>query len=65
MLVVKHLTGPLKGQEDRIDPKLDKVVFGRKADCQIIYPPEETIVAREHFALMRKPPGPALSLIHI
>lgn len=59
MLVVKHLTGPLKGQEDRIDPKLDKVVFGRKADCQIIYPPEETIVAREHFALMRKPPGPA------
>jgi len=58
MLVVKHLTGPLKGQEDRIDPKLDKVVFGRKADCQIIYPPEETIVAREHFALLRKPPGP-------
>jgi len=58
MLVVKHLTGPLKWQEDHIDPKLDKVVFGRKVDCQIIYPPEVTIIAREHFALLRKPPGP-------
>lgn len=59
MLVIKHLTGPLKDQEDRIDPKLDRVVFGRNLDCQVVYPPECTIVSREHFALVRKPPGPA------
>jgi hypothetical protein len=59
MLVIKHLTGPLKDKEDRIDPKLDRVVFGRNLDCQVVYPPEDTVVSREHFALARKPPGPA------
>ncbi|HKH81623.1 MAG TPA: trypsin-like peptidase domain-containing protein [Methylovirgula sp.] len=59
MLIIKHLTGPLKDKEDRIDPKLDRVVFGRNLDCQVVYPPEYTIVSREHFALDRKPPGPA------
>jgi Trypsin-like peptidase domain len=59
MLVIKHLNGPLRGKEDRIDPALDKVVFGRKTGCLIVYPPDETIIAREHFALVRKPPGPA------
>jgi len=59
MLIIRHSTGPLAGQEQRIDPTLDRVAFGRKLDCQVVYPPEETIVAREHFALVRKPPGPA------
>jgi hypothetical protein len=59
MLVIKHLTGPLANTEDKIDPKLDRVVFGRNLDCQVVYPPESTIVSREHFALVRKPPGPA------
>jgi hypothetical protein len=58
MLVIKHLTGPLKDKEEKIDPKLDRVVFGRNLDCQVVYPPEFTIVSREHFALVRKPPGP-------
>jgi len=59
MLVIQHSTGPLAGKEERIDPVLDRVVFGRTLGCQVVYPPEETIVAREHFALVRKPPGPA------
>jgi Trypsin-like peptidase domain len=59
MLIIKHLTGPLAGKEERMDPALDRIAFGRKADCQIIYPPEETVIAREHFALVRRPPGPA------
>jgi hypothetical protein len=57
MLVIRHLTGPLKGKEETIDSDLDKVTFGRKIDCNIVYPDEENIVAREHFALVRKPPG--------
>jgi hypothetical protein len=59
MLIIRHLTGPLAGKEERLDPTLDRVAFGRGLDCQVVYPPEETIVAREHFALVRRPPGPA------
>jgi hypothetical protein len=58
MLIIRHLSGPRAGEEDRIDPKVDRVVFGRGRDCQVAYPPEETIISREHFALVRKPPGP-------
>jgi hypothetical protein len=57
MLIIRHLTGPLADKEERIDPSLDRVAFGRKIGCQIVYPPEETTVAREHFALVRRPPG--------
>lgn len=59
MLVIKHLSGPLAGQEIRVDPTLDRVVFGRNLDCQVVYPPEDVIISREHFAFTRKPPGPA------
>src|SRR5271155_3727616 len=59
MIIIRHLTGPRAGSEDRPDPKLDRIVFGRRTSCEVTYPPEETIVAREHFALVRKPPGPA------
>ncbi len=58
MLIIQHLTGPRAGEEDRIDPKMDRVAFGRGRDCQVCYPPEETIISRQHFALVRKPPGP-------
>src|SRR5258705_4440710 len=58
MLIIRHLSGPRAGEEDRIDSKANRVVFGRGRDCQIVYPPEATIVSREHFALVRKPPGP-------
>ncbi len=57
MLIIRHLTGPLAGTETRIEPHLDRVMFGRQLDCQIAYPPDATIVARHHFALMRKASG--------
>jgi V8-like Glu-specific endopeptidase len=57
MLTIRHLTGPLAGTETRIEPDVDRVVFGRRPDCQIIYPPEETLVSRHHFALVRKASG--------
>ena len=58
MLVVRHKTGPLAGKEERIEPKGDRVTFGRdSAVCDIVYPPDATIVARRHFALVRKPSG--------
>ncbi|HZT86602.1 MAG TPA: trypsin-like peptidase domain-containing protein [Stellaceae bacterium] len=59
MIVIRHLTGPRAGGEDRPDPKLDRITFGRRTSCDVQYPPEETLVSREHFALVRKPPGPA------
>jgi Trypsin-like peptidase domain len=58
MLTIKHLSGPLAGTVTKVDPALDRVMFGRRVGCEVSYPPEETIVAREHFALERKPPGP-------
>lgn len=58
MLVVRHKTGPLAGKEQRIDPKGDRVTFGRDATvCDVVYPPDATIVARRHFALVRVPSG--------
>jgi hypothetical protein len=59
MLIIRHLTGPGAGTEDRPDPKLNRIVFGRRTTCDVVFPPEETIIARDHFALVRKPPGPA------
>lgn len=59
MIAVHHLTGPRAGTVDRPDAKLDRIVFGRRQSCDIVFPPEETIIARDHFALVRKPPGPA------
>jgi hypothetical protein len=59
MIVVRHLTGPRAGTVDRLDARLNRIVFGRRESCDVVFPPEETIIAREHFALMRKPPGPA------
>jgi S1-C subfamily serine protease len=56
-MIIKHLTGPLAGTEQRIPPKLDRVVFGRSIDCEVIYPPDETNVSRHHFALVRKASG--------
>lgn len=59
MIVIRHLTGPRAGTEDRPDAKLDRIAFGRRTSCEVLFPPEETIVSRDHFALVRKPPGPA------
>jgi V8-like Glu-specific endopeptidase len=57
MLVIKHLTGPLAGTENRFEDGVDRIVFGRQLDCQVVYPATETLVARHHFALVRKPSG--------
>src|SRR5258705_13967834 len=57
MLIIRHLTGPLAGREDRIEPNVDRVVFGRRLDCQVVYPADANIVARHHFALVRKASG--------
>ena len=57
MLTVYHLDGALKGTKAEIDATRDRVVFGRHADCDVHFPPEETDVARHHFALARRPSG--------
>ncbi len=57
MLIIRHLTGPLAGREDRIEPNLDRVMFGRQLDCRVSYPADAAIVARRHFALARKASG--------
>src|SRR5256714_6416545 len=56
MLTIRHLNGALAGTEVKIEDK-DRVVVGRQLDCDVHYPPEETSVARHHFALLRKPSG--------
>src|SRR5204863_9415079 len=56
MLTIRHLNGALAGTEVKIEDK-DRVVVGRQLDCDVQYPPEETAVARHHFALVRKPSG--------
>jgi len=56
MLTIRHLNGSLAGSEVKVESK-DRVVFGRQLDCDVQYPPEETAVARHHFAIARKPSG--------
>jgi len=57
VLTIKHLNGPQAGTEVKIDQTKERVVFGRQLDCDVQFPPEETAVARHHFALVRKPSG--------
>ena len=56
MLTIRHLNGALTGTEVKIEDQ-DRVVVGRQLDCDVQYPPEETAVARHHFALVKKPSG--------
>jgi hypothetical protein len=58
MLIIRHRTGPLAGKEDRVEGRGDRVVFGRDPDaCDVVFPPEATLVSRRHFALVRRPSG--------
>jgi hypothetical protein len=57
MPVVKHVSGPMAGTDTQIDPRTQRITFGRSLDCEIVYPPEFTEVGRKHFALERKPNG--------
>ena len=57
MLTIRHLNGPQAGTEVKINSGKARVVFGRQLDCDVQFPPEETAVARQHFALVKKPSG--------
>src|SRR5436305_2603739 len=56
MLTIRHLNAAQAGAEVKITNK-DRVVVGRQIDCDVQFPPEETAVARHHFALVKKPSG--------
>ena len=58
MPVIKHRTGPLAGTEQTIDARAERITFGRDpAACDVVFPPDLTLVSRRHFALLRKPSG--------
>src|SRR5215204_656599 len=59
MLVIRHLTGPLAGKEERPQGRQpDRIVFGRDPEvCDVVFPPGATLVSRRHFALVRKLSG--------
>jgi len=58
MPTIRHRAGPLAGQEQTIDPRAERIMFGRDpAVCDVVFPPDQTLVARRHFALVRKPSG--------
>ncbi len=56
MLTIRHLNGALAGTDSKIADKA-RVTVGRQLDCDVQFPPEETAVARHHFALVKKPSG--------
>jgi hypothetical protein len=58
MLILRHRNGSLKGREQSIQDKDDRIIFGRDPDvCDVVFPADETLVARRHFALERKLSG--------
>jgi hypothetical protein len=58
MLIIRHLSGRLAGEVQRIAPQLDRVMFGRDPSvCTVVFPPDDTLVARRHFALVLEPSG--------
>src|ERR1700732_4173348 len=58
MITIKHLSGPLTGQEQSFGDDQERIVIGRDPElCQVVYPPEFTVVRREHVALLRKLAG--------
>lgn len=58
MIIIRHLAGPLAGKEQRIESPSDRITFGRDPSvCDVVFPPDLTLVARRHFALARTPAG--------
>ncbi|MFI4995235.1 MAG: trypsin-like serine peptidase [Hyphomicrobiales bacterium] len=58
MITIKHISGPLTGQEQTFGDDQERIVIGRDSElCQVVYPPEFTVVGREHVALLRKLSG--------
>lgn len=56
-ITITHLEGPLAKQTQHFDDKTKTIKFGREADCQVKYPPEYTIVGKQHFQLERQSSG--------
>ncbi len=54
MITINHISGPLAGTSQSFDDKKEKIEFGREADCDVVYPVEDTIVGHRHFALVRE-----------
>ncbi len=56
-ITITHLEGPLAGQTQHFDERTKTIVFGREGDCQVVYPPEYTVVGKRHFELERQSSG--------
>jgi Trypsin-like peptidase domain len=58
VLIIRHVTGPLAGQEQRIETTAERITVGRDPSaCEVVFPLDATLVARRHFAFVRKPSG--------
>jgi len=58
MITIRHLSGPLTGQEHSFGDDRERIVIGRDPElCQVVYPPEYTVVGREHVAFLRRLSG--------
>ncbi len=58
MIIIRHRSGPLTGRRQDLDGASGRITFGRDpAVCDVVFPPDLTIVARRHFALARSPAG--------
>jgi hypothetical protein len=54
-ILIRFADGPRAGNVLPFDDSVDKIVIGRDpARCQVLFPPDETRVGREHCALQRK-----------
>ncbi len=53
MITISHTSGPLVGKIQRFDDSKERIEFGRDDKCDVVYPPEETSVGHQHFALVR------------
>ncbi len=56
-ITILHLEGPLARQVDEFDDFIEVITFGRSPECEVVYPPECTIVAEKHFQLQRTKSG--------
>jgi hypothetical protein len=58
-ITIKHLNGPLAGKPDQtFDDRTGSIVFGRDPEaCQVIYPPDYSVVGKLHFELKRSKAG--------
>jgi TIR domain-containing protein len=56
-ITIRHLDGPLAGQEQHFDNSVAVIAFGRSLECQVVYPPDCADVGRKHFALGRTAHG--------